>query len=352
MEALWDRYILRRKMNSLARRLNWSWAPARPVWGWLVPTSRCNLACKTCPAHAPVHGTDPNYWSDMKPEVYARFREDVLPSLRILHISGDGEPFFAPKFEEMLDDILDGRREVTIVTNGTIIRRRAIERAVKNPVTFRVSMDGSTNETNFANRGVKLDRILEFLHTVKTIAATGAHPRFLVQISYVVLRSNLHQMTEAVELAHRYGVKEMCFGNFVTDDRTDDYARRESLFGCPEEVLPYWQRAHDRGRELGVHVYPMSFDCKDRPEAEQRKHKPDLYDGERIRQCPHPWWSVYVEADGRVKPCCVYHWFMGNILEQPLWKIWNGPKWRALRRIVNTPRMPDVCRSCFIQTRI
>ena len=159
-------------------------------------------------------------------------------------------------------------------------------------------------------------------------------------------------MTEAVEIAHRYGVHEMCFGNFVVDDRKDEYAMRESLFGRPEEVTPHWQRAHDRGRELGITVWPMSFDCKERSEEERRQYKPDLYDGERIRQCPLPWWSVYVEVNGAVKPCCVYHWPLGNLLEQPLREIWNGPKFRALRRIVNTPAMPEVCRSCFIQERL
>jgi len=200
-------------------------------------------------------------------------------------------------------------------------------------------------------RGVKLGRVLDFLQAVKEIKARGADPAFVLQISYVVTRSNLHQMAECVDLMHRYGGHEVYFLNFATDGRTDDFANRESLMRCPEAVLPCWEQAAQRGRELGVRVYPMAFDCRDRQEEEWRRHKPNLFDGNRIRQCPLPWWSVFVDVDGTVKPCCVFYPPLGNLMEEPFRKIWNGPRFRELRRTVNTVNMPPICRHCFIQER-
>ena len=323
----------------------------KPVVVWNI-TRQCNLKCRHCPAHAPVHEFDPNWFTDMKPEVYEIVRRQLLPGLGIIHLSGGGEPFMAENLDQMLDDMVDGKRYITVATNGTVIRLKALERLVGSPSLIRVSLDGTTNEMNQYIRGVKLDRILEFLEVLRQIRARGAHPKFTLQVSYVVTRSNVEQMTECVEISHRYGVHQVCFGNFIVDSRIDEFAQRESLHEHPEEVMPHWQRAHDRGRELGVAVYPMAFNPKDQPEDEWRKQKSDLFEGDRIRICPLPWWAVYVEVDGSVKPCCVYQVPFGDLLQESFDAIWNGPKFRQLRRTVNTPAMPETCRNCFIQERL
>jgi len=347
---MWDRFVIRRKMNSFSRRMGWTWAPANPIRAWLPSTLRCNLKCRTCPMHGPGFPHKNSDWEDMRPEVYERVRREVLPGLRDICVSGGGEPFLAPIFDEMLDDMLKTGKRLNVITNGTIFRPDQIERLVRTPSVIVVSLDGTTNETMEYVRGISLDRVLEFLDTIKQFMDRGAHPEFMLQISYVVMRSNIEQMTDCVELAHRYGARLVSFINFTIDGRTDDFIS-ESLIRCPEEATPHWQRAHQRGLELGVMVPPMVFDCRDRSPEEWRQHKPNLFDGNLIRQCPLPWWSVYVEVDGSVKPCCVYNKMLGNLLEQPFREIWNGPKFRELRRTVNTPQMPPICRHCTIQER-
>jgi len=351
---VWDRYVIRRKINSAARRAGLTWAPMLPFRAWIVSTGRCNLKCRHCRAHAPVHNYDPNWFTDMRPEIYERVRRELLPGLGVIHLSGGGEPFIAPIFYRMLDDMLDGQRYVGVVTNGTVIRPDILERLVSSPSLLRVSIDSTQPELmEYIRTGVKFERVMRFMETLKEIRSRiRDHPRFVLEISWVVTRSNVAQMTECVELAHRYKVHHVCFGNFVTDDRTDEFAMRESLMNRPEEVLPHWQRAHDRGRELGLAVYPIAFDCADRPAEERQEKKPDMYYEGRIRPCPVPWWAVYIELDGTVKPCCVFRYSFGNLAEQSFREIWNGPKFRDLRRTVNTPDMPETCKHCFIQERL
>jgi MoaA/NifB/PqqE/SkfB family radical SAM enzyme len=345
--SMWDQYTIRRKINSLSRRLRLSYAPALPVRAWIAPTSRCNLKCRTCYEH--MFGTQ---FQDMKPEVYERIRRDILPGLQEVYLTGAGEPFLAPIFYTILDDLFALGKRIWIVTNGTIVRPDVIERLVKAPAKLMVSLDGTTQET-FAHvrPGAKIDRVFEFMDAVKGAMAGGAHPEFQFQISFVVMRSNLHQMTECVELAHRYGVVLVAFSSFAIGDRTDEFAG-ESLMSRPEEVTPYWEAAVRRGIELGVFVSPMVFDCRDRSEEERKRRQATLYrpDG-TMRPCPVPWWDTYIETDGSVRPCCVSPPF-GNILEQPFRQIWNGPMYRALRRTVNTPGMPLYCKQCFMAVRI
>jgi len=344
---MWDRYTLRRKMNSLARRAGWTWAPALPIRGAFASTSRCNLRCRTCYRFP---NDDPSV--DMFPEVYERVRRQVLPGLEEVCLTGAGEPFLAPIFYRMLEDTLSAGKRVMIVTNGTILRRDCLERLVRTPSRIMVSLDGTTPEVmEHIRPGAQLERVLEFMRTVKELRNGGGHPGFDFQISFVVTRSNVEQLTDCVELAHRYGVGAVNFVNFRTEGRTDEFAR-ESLMSEPNEALPHWERASRRGLELGVQVPPIVFNCPNQSRAEEERSKPTIFDGSgRIRQCPLPWWNTIIETDGLVKPCCAILEPFGNLMEQSFQEIWNGPKYRQLRRTVNTPNMPEACRRCFLPVR-
>lgn len=346
----WDRYTIRRKVNSFSRRAGWTWAPAFPIRAWIAPTSRCNLRCRTCYVHTP--GTNYSH-EDMKPEVYERVRRELLPSLQEVHLGGAGEPFLAPIFYEMLSDMFELGKRITVVTNGTISRPEYLERMVRSPGVVMISIDGTTADVMDRIRpGARLDRVLDFMKTVKEMMDRSVHPAFEFQISFVVTRSNVGQLTDCVELAHRYGVRTVAFSSFLTGGRTDEFAVEESLMNQPEQVLPHWERARRRGLELGINVPPMVFDCRDRPEAEQQKWQPTLYGPSgRIRQCPLPWWNTYIETDGSVRPCCIFP-PIGNLLEGSFGDVWNGPGYRELRRTVNTPEMPNHCKQCFMPVRI
>jgi len=349
---MWDRYIIRRKMNSFSRRMGWSWAPALPIRAWISPTSRCNLECRTCPTHAPVCHPDLAEFSDMKPEVYERVRRELLPALQEICLSGTGEPFLAPIFYAILDDMLKAGKRIVVITNGTILRSDYIERLVHSPSLIIVSIDGTTPWVlEHIRPGARFERVLEFMKMVKEIRDHSAHPAFEFHISFVVMRSNVEQLADCVELAHHYDVNLVGFSNFITGERTDEFAR-ESLLNRPEEVLPHWQRAHERGLELGICVPPIFFGYRDRAEVEQCPWYATIYNAEgRVRHCPIPWWSTFIETDGSVRPCCVLE-SQGNLLEQSFREIWNSPNYRRLRRIVNTSNMPAYCKLCEMPVRL
>src|SRR5690554_5494327 len=91
--------VIRRKINSLARRLGLPWAPARPVKAWISPTLRCNLRCRACARH--ISHTQ---FQDMSEETYAIIRRDILPSLGHVVLTGAGEPLLAPLLGQMIED--------------------------------------------------------------------------------------------------------------------------------------------------------------------------------------------------------------------------------------------------------
>jgi len=77
----------------------------------------------------------------------------------------------------------------------------------------------------------------------------------------------------------------------------------------------------------------------------------DLQDAtvERL-DCAYPWNMLYVRWDGEVFPCCCdfgKHITVGNIHQQSLEQIWNGPRMAELRRTMTTPgEYPKACVNC------
>lgn len=334
--------------------MNWGWAPVKPIRAWIIATNRCNLKCRHCPAHCPDWDVSPEKFEDMRPDVYAKVKREVFPGLEEVYFSGGGEPFLAPVFYDMLDDVLGAGKRCWVVTNGTIHKPDTIERLVQSPSLLIVSIDGTTNEVMKRIRGVSLDRVLDFVQMAREIRDRGSHPGFQININFVVTRSNVEQMVDCIELARRFGVITVSFTNFEKFGRADEFARTESLTDRPDVVLPHWNRAKELATTYGINVPDIYFDVPQKPEEERKEHQQTIYERNgRIRQCPYPWWTVHINTDGKIKPCCIYpeEATMGDLTEQSFREIWNGPEYRRLRRTVNTPQMPDYCKRCFIPAR-
>jgi radical SAM protein with 4Fe4S-binding SPASM domain len=66
--------------------------------------------------------------------------------------------------------------------------------------------------------------------------------------------------------------------------------------------------------------------------------------------CPWIYYSIAIHVNGNVVPCCRDprgEEVMGNIFEQELEEIWNGPKFRQLReRIRKDQGAVGICRLC------
>ena len=62
--------------------------------------------------------------------------------------------------------------------------------------------------------------------------------------------------------------------------------------------------------------------------------------------CEIPFATATITANGDVWACCMPGTIMGNLNEQSLSQIWNGPAFAAFRKRVNTPNPPAPCRNC------
>ncbi len=69
--------------------------------------------------------------------------------------------------------------------------------------------------------------------------------------------------------------------------------------------------------------------------------------------CYVPWQNMIVGADGNVSPCSFYqgfgndHPFIGNVNEQSITEIWNGPGYQNLRRFMLSEEGKNGCKDCL-----
>jgi len=246
----------------------------------------------------------------------------------------------------MVEDVLALGIPFSVTTNATILPPDdLLRRIISSQSVIMISVDGVKEETIVSIRqGLNYKVFLRNIEHIGRLVREINNPEFIYRINFVITRSNVEEMEDVVELAREIGVSSIFFSSFMAAGRSDDFAK-ESLFEEPETVRPYLERAMAKAEKYGIHIVPPVF--------KQKSVGQGNGGSSRIKQCPHPWRSVYIDADGSILPCCVFGESFGNIMDKGFyWQVWNGKKYRELRRTVNTPRMPPPCQYCPLNVRI
>lgn len=219
-----------------------------------------------------------------------------------------------------------------IDTNGTHLTPEASERLSRSKLDhLSISLDAATDETfRRVRKGAPplADVIENVRSTVEARGRVGGTHR--IAISYVLMRSNIDEFPDFLRLAQSVGVEIV-------------YVRHLMAFTPEMETESLW---HERERfnavrsdwialakDLGINHFflPEPFGTE---EVGERRH------------CSIPWRGAGVLGNGDVLACCVPGLKMGNLHENTMEEIWNGPRYQELRWSVNSPNPPPSCRTC------
>jgi MoaA/NifB/PqqE/SkfB family radical SAM enzyme len=126
-----------------------------PIWLWIDPTTRCNLACRLCYTKQ-SHGK-----LDLEPDELERVlaRLAVSPSIEVkgIHLNWRGEPLMNPRFDKLLEITrrLLPDSPLQWHTNGTLLTQKRVDQILTVPVTHKifVSLDGGNAISHDLNRG-------------------------------------------------------------------------------------------------------------------------------------------------------------------------------------------------------
>ncbi|XPV77489.1 MAG: radical SAM/SPASM domain-containing protein [Desulfovibrio sp.] len=297
----------------------------------LSPSNKCNFRCKTCLPEGEKRVLETLDWSAILK------LEPIMPYIRTLDVVG-GEPLFMDDFTKILRWAERFQCKVETVTNGYLLDERWRNKLLPVLENIRVSVDGATDETYKRIRGHDLNTVLKNIAELSKLKLTVGSATPHIEINFVAMRSNVHELGKLVVLASQLGVRQI---NVIYMHCYTETLARESLYFYQDYSDAHMLKAFGMGVKLGVKVnIPGLF-----KDAREKKEHPKLSTGES--KCSAPWHFISIRHSGEVDICCGGAPSSGNLNENTIEEIWNNRFRQNLRKVINTPLEPVYCKNCF-----
>jgi len=173
----------------------------------LEPTSRCNLACRTC-----IRNTWEEPAGDMSAETFERVvgQLDRFPHLETVMFGGFGEPAAHSRILDMIKAVKTLGLRAEMTTNATLLDDALVDGLLRERLdTLWISLDGTTEESFDAIRaGASLSRVLENVDRLARRNGRDGHT-IEIGIAFVVMKTNLKDVKHLDRLARSVGARRI-----------------------------------------------------------------------------------------------------------------------------------------------
>lgn len=281
-------------------------------------TNRCNLNCQMCPrndfSELPVE--------DMPLEQFRLFLQKI-PRLKVLTLTGWGEPLFHPDFLAMIDTAEQcfPNARLRFTTNGILLKGKMAEEILKrNVAQINVSLDQPPQGEKSQGHAAQ-DLVWENVGDFLKLRGNKKNPLINLQAPF----ENRDNLLGLVEEAKKIGVDRLTL--FRLELALNPRVQRPS-YAAEGEI---WRLAKRRSQKWGLPIFFInrSFWLKFLSREGKVCLRLDDY--------------AYLNVKGEITPCCNLRTLSGgNILEKPLSKIYHSENFQKLRKNLDHP----VCRRC------
>jgi MoaA/NifB/PqqE/SkfB family radical SAM enzyme len=176
----------------------------------------------------------------------------------------------------------------------------------------------------------------------------------LIDIKTVILKENLGQLTDLLELADGLSADFITFSVPRLMDNLYSAPYREDL-GDICGARPEYPQLDDDEMELlktqvsRIKTYPGRTRVRFYPagmldETVLESYYHQELSADSFRACSLPWSRLSISPHGDAYPCLSYR--VGNARRESLARIWNGPRFRAFRKCLERERLSDFCLGC------
>jgi radical SAM protein with 4Fe4S-binding SPASM domain len=315
--------VLRRKRGSVDHlKSTWSLArrstviAGRPMNITIEQTNVCNLDCPVCETGAGILGREKGH---LTPEKFRIIIDQIGAHTNTLLFYFMGEPFLNKHVYDMIRYAKNaGIPFIETCTNGDFVNPEKLVACGLDRVSFQIG--GMTQETHEIYRvKAKLDKAMHNLKETIRLRNERNAP-LQIEVGFILMKHNEHEVERFEREIKAMGA-----------DRT--------------VVIDPCVRTIDQGKQfLPTDRKHWAYDEASFAQGVLRpKVLPD-------NVCPWIYYSMAIHVNGNVVPCCRDPRgteVMGNIFEQSLEEIWNGPKFQDLReRVMRDQGSVEICRLC------
>ncbi len=279
--------------------------PAAPVHVQMILSDLCNQNCHFCAYR------DPSYTSSQLFHVEGNYNpnrmqpfEKVIEILddcsrmgvRAIQLTGGGEPSVYPKFQEVVDAILERDMQWALVTNG--VRQRW---DYSTATWIRVSIDAGYGDTY---QRIRQSPRGHWESAWKTVS------KYKCGVGFVVTPENWLEIFVAAKTAKECGASNIRIGAQFSD-------KGKSLYDGIVEA------AADLAREAET-LYDETFEVINRFDEKLSELDQGSPDYER---CGYQHLTTYIGADQNLYRCCVYAYnqrgLLGSLKDKRFREVWK-----------------------------
>jgi MoaA/NifB/PqqE/SkfB family radical SAM enzyme len=290
-------------------------------------SSHCNAACFFCRGQD-YKGSTVDFDNISKLGSAAR-------NARIIDLTGWGEPFFYPHFEEVVEYISAQNKErhiIQVTTNGSFLSKKWAQMLSGKIARLVISLNAATADTYATQMRYKNSRFT-FDNTVAQIQefqiGITAEDRKRMILHMVANADNFREISGLVMLAAKLRISVVNIGNYICahEEHLD-----KVLWNVKEEYNAELRQAREIGANVGVSVWGRSFFTD---EAEVKG----------AERCMAPFEQFFIEMPGSTAPCCFMGAErMGNVYETGFEKVWFSDIMNKLRESRSLPP----CKVCTV----
>lgn len=348
-----------------------------PDYLQIETTSFCNAKCIMC-----SHYFSENRGAANLGDTTLEHLKDAIQLSHTISLNGMGEPFISESLSDQIDYYASMGNRIVTNTNLSVLNDRLIEQINNHFEWLEVSCDGATKETyESIRKGLNFDIFLKNLFTLKERC-----PNVRKHIATVIMRQNVHEMPQMVELAYRAGASIITFmtlnSNIVIQNQADEMCH------YPKVLEYYSVQAMEMGEKYGIPVIVPNSNSlnreikfeeieeelsrmnriplfKSNQDVDQMKRTASMVStyleshdeiqrdtqASQVRCAGICDWLLrqsYIDLKGNVAMCCRNQSFhTGNVNESDSFlKVWNSPFYQKLRKIFYSGFVPESCLKC------
>jgi MoaA/NifB/PqqE/SkfB family radical SAM enzyme len=251
----------------------------------IEPTTRCQLKCVICPKTV---YTDDWLIGDMPLSVYEKISR-YFHLVQTIHLQGWGEPLLHPNLFEMIQIAKSGNCKTSLTTNGVLLSHDMSEELIRRGVdTVAISIAGATSKTHEnIRRGSHFEELIDNIRILANLKFKMRSKTPLLVLSFLMTKTNIKELAEAVRLAKDIGINEFVATNldYVPTKAQDDM----KIFSCNKADINFKNHIHMAKKR--AHKLKMPF----------RDYQLEL---EEVIVCEmNPLHIVSISFDGCISPC-------------------------------------------------
>jgi|GEM_PF-4935837 len=182
---------------------------------YIEPTTKCNFHCSMCFRNTWFD----EMFADMSWTVYERTIATMPDTVNTVFFGGMGEPLFYPRIIDMVRLAATKVNQIELLTNGSLLNFEMAQQLLKSGLSkLWISIDAfKTQDSKRVGHDYEIEKIIDNIAAYNK-ARSMFNPQAKLAITFVAMKSNLHQLGFLPQFMIDHAVDEANISNVYPSD--------------------------------------------------------------------------------------------------------------------------------------